>query len=498
MADRRDQQPVPRGHLRPGARGGHRLRPRRSSATLPAELDGRYLRNGPNPIADRPTRPRYHWFIGDGMVHGVRLRDGKAEWYRNRWVRGPPRSPPALGEPEPEPASSTAAWTPANTNVIGHAGRTFAIVEAGARPVELTDELDTVCGAATSTARCPTATPPTPSATPRPASCTRPAYYWGRPERAVHRDRAPTAGCASVEADRRRRRADGARHVAHREPWRLLRPAGHLRPRDGRRRRRASPTCWNDGHPPRVGVLPREGTAADVRWFDVEPCYVFHPLNAYDDGDTRRARRGPPPDACSRTDRTGPNEGAAHAVALDGRPDRGHVANEEQLDDRASRVPAGRRAAGRPAAPLRLGRRPPSTADDLELRRQPRSSATTCTPAPRDTHDFGAGRSAGEAVFVPAGAPTRRGRRLADVTLVHDAATDRSELVVLGRRRPRPRSPWPASTSRPACPSASTATGCRPAPRPARCSPGAWHHVNSQAAVSASVLGSRRHAQPGP
>ena len=22
-----------------------------------------------------------------------------------------------------------------------------------------------------------------------------------------------------------------------------------------------------------------------MRWFDVEPCYVFHPLNAYDEGD---------------------------------------------------------------------------------------------------------------------------------------------------------------------------------------------------------------------
>jgi carotenoid cleavage dioxygenase-like enzyme len=27
--------------------------------------------------------------MGDGMVHGVRLRGGRAEWYRNRWVRTP-------------------------------------------------------------------------------------------------------------------------------------------------------------------------------------------------------------------------------------------------------------------------------------------------------------------------------------------------------------------------------------------------------------------------
>ena len=46
------------------------------------------------------------------------------------------------------------------------------------------------------------------------------------------------------------------------------------------------PYSWNPKYPARVGVMPREGDNADVRWFEVEPCYVFHPMNAYDDGDT--------------------------------------------------------------------------------------------------------------------------------------------------------------------------------------------------------------------
>ena len=110
---------------------------------LPEELNGRYLRNGPNPLV-APEPDTYHWFTGDGMVHGIRLRGGKAEWYRNRWVRSGPVAS-ALGE-ESRPGASIHAgmdFAP-NTNVIGHAGRTFAIVEAGARPYELTDELDTV------------------------------------------------------------------------------------------------------------------------------------------------------------------------------------------------------------------------------------------------------------------------------------------------------------------------------------------------------------------
>ena len=51
---------------------------------LPVELEGRYLRNGPNPLD--AVDATHHWFAGDGMVHGVRLRGGKAEWYRNRYV----------------------------------------------------------------------------------------------------------------------------------------------------------------------------------------------------------------------------------------------------------------------------------------------------------------------------------------------------------------------------------------------------------------------------
>ena len=51
---------------------------------VPAELNGRYFRNGPNPM--RVDDPNYQWFIGTGMLHGVRLRDGRAEWCRNRWV----------------------------------------------------------------------------------------------------------------------------------------------------------------------------------------------------------------------------------------------------------------------------------------------------------------------------------------------------------------------------------------------------------------------------
>ena len=42
------------------------------------------------------------------------------------------------------------------------------------------------------------------------------------------------------------------------------------------------PYVWNDAHPARVGLLPRDGSSP-VRWIEIEPCWVFHCLNAYDD-----------------------------------------------------------------------------------------------------------------------------------------------------------------------------------------------------------------------
>ena len=110
--------------------------------SLPTELNGRYLRNGPNPLGS-PDPETYHWFTGEGMVHGISVRDGRAEWYRNRWVRSASVAA-ALGEAtRPGPIHADMDFA-ANTNVIGHDGRTFALVEAGSRPYELDDELETI------------------------------------------------------------------------------------------------------------------------------------------------------------------------------------------------------------------------------------------------------------------------------------------------------------------------------------------------------------------
>ena len=51
---------------------------------IPPDLSGAYMRNGPNPVLE--PKGLYHWFDGDGMVHAVYFRDGRASYIR-RWVR---------------------------------------------------------------------------------------------------------------------------------------------------------------------------------------------------------------------------------------------------------------------------------------------------------------------------------------------------------------------------------------------------------------------------
>ena len=70
------------------------------TGAIPDHLDGRYLRIGPNPATD--PGEGYHWFLGEGMVHGVRLEDGHAPV-----VPQPLRPPAAATTSRPTPTSSS-------------------------------------------------------------------------------------------------------------------------------------------------------------------------------------------------------------------------------------------------------------------------------------------------------------------------------------------------------------------------------------------------------
>ena len=110
------------------------------TGSIPESLRGTYARIGPNPLA-APDPATHHWFVGDGMVHGVSLRDGRAEWYRNRWIRTDEVAQ-ALGE-APVGGPDQPLFDTANTNVTKFGTTTYAMTEM-AVPYELDDELATV------------------------------------------------------------------------------------------------------------------------------------------------------------------------------------------------------------------------------------------------------------------------------------------------------------------------------------------------------------------
>lgn len=246
------------------------------TAQVPAELNGRYLRNGPNPLG--LDDPNYHWFLGAGMVHGVRLRDGKAEWYRNRWVRS-----------EAVAAAHYQQWPggpvhgldfPANTHVISHAGRTLATVEAGALPYELSYELDTIgpCDFGGTLPGGFAAHTKLDHATGE-----RHAVAYGPADHVQHIV-IGTAGMVTRTTDIPV--ADGPMMhdfaLTHRYVILLDLPVTFSL--NAATAGNQLPYAWNPAHQARVGLLPRDGSTP-VCWIEIEPCWVFHCLNAYDDGD---------------------------------------------------------------------------------------------------------------------------------------------------------------------------------------------------------------------
>ena len=116
------------------------------TGSIPKDLDGRLLRVGPNPI-DPENPVTYNWFTGNGMVHGVRIRDGKAEWYRSRFVRDDEVARAKGLDPLPGPqqlggGAQYVADNIVNTHTFAQAGKTWVFAEAGVLPVELSYELE--------------------------------------------------------------------------------------------------------------------------------------------------------------------------------------------------------------------------------------------------------------------------------------------------------------------------------------------------------------------
>lgn len=427
---------------------------------LPPELDGRFLRNGPNPVIE-PDPATYHWFTGTGMVHGVRIADGQAHWYRNRYVRSADTARALGEEPRPGPVHAGFDFSP-NTHVIGHAGLTLALVEAGPRPYALTDELDTI-GPCDFDGTLPGGYTAHPLRDPDTGELHAVSYYWAWGNRVQYSVLDPTGHIRKTvdievtgspmmhafsltenhvvildlpvvfdlnKAAAALPRAAGGpmRAVANRLGDRARRLPGPLASLANRRAAIGPlPYSWDPEYPARVGVMPREGDAADVTWFDVEPCYVYHPLNAYDDGQTivLDVVRHPKMFA---TDHLGPNEGNPTLDRWTVDLEAGKVL-EARLDDHPQEFPRlderliGRRHRYGYGAGFAADDAGDVTPNDCILKHDVVAGTT-------ETHRFGPGQAVGEFVFVPAG-PAAEEDEGTLLGLVYDAERDRSDVVVL-------------------------------------------------------------------
>ena len=301
---------------------------------IPLELEGRLLRIGPNPIDPDPKT--HHWFIGNGMVHGVRLREGKALWYRNRYVRDDQvvaaKGWPPVEGPERDDMIGDGV---ANTNIIGHAGKTLAIVEAGNMPVELSYELETVCR--------------TDLAGTLPAGLTAHPHrdpVSGELHAAVYSPAWEHIQYVVIGTDGLVRKTVEVpvpgRPMVHdcmitKNYFVLLDLPVILDP-EVAEAGFSLPYKWHPEYGARVGLLPREGTADDVTWHEVDPCYVFHSMNGYEDSDGRVVLDVVRHPAMFASDMQGPNEGAATLDRWLIDPTGGPV-KEDRLDESGQEFP---------------------------------------------------------------------------------------------------------------------------------------------------------------
>jgi carotenoid cleavage dioxygenase-like enzyme len=383
--------------------------------TIPRDLRGRYVRNGPNPRTG--TSP--HWFAGDGMLHGVELRDGHATWYRNRWVRT--RVYVENAKSLREDRTRDVSVGVANTHIVMHAGRILALVET-ALPMEVTRELDTV-GCFDYGGRLKTAMTAHPKVCPRTGELHFFAYNWqGTPPWLTYY-RADARGqlvqSEVIEVPGPTLMHDFAiteKHVVFMDlPIVFDSELAKSSP---------IPFRWSDDHRARLGVMPRGGTNADVRWFEIAPCWVGHTFNAYEDEHGGIVMAVVRFDEMLRDHSAPPKPSLLHRWRID--PATGQV-SDQRLDDRVIEYP--RFDERRMGAPYRYGYAVYTvhgvdlTAATAVIKYDLRSGASM-------VHEFGAGRIPSEPAFVPASAAAAEDEGWL-MTYVYDAARDGSDLVIL-------------------------------------------------------------------
>ncbi|HKP78366.1 MAG TPA: carotenoid oxygenase family protein [Phenylobacterium sp.] len=256
---------------------------------IPAGLRGALFRIGPNPQFD-PRDANHHWFSGDGMVHGFYVEGGKVS-YRNRYVRTPKWELEhahgrslfgSFGNPmTTDPLAMNAEGGLANTNIVWHAGKLLALEEAH-DPFAMDPGTLASKGYDREFKGKVTAHP---KIDPKTGEMVWFAYGVGE---------APLSAGMSYGITA----ADGAlvRRQAFQAPFacmvhdfmvtenHVLFPVLPLTASLERAMSGKPAYAWEPEKGAYVGVMRRDGDVASIRWFNTEACYVFHPLNSWEEG----------------------------------------------------------------------------------------------------------------------------------------------------------------------------------------------------------------------
>lgn len=380
---------------------------------IPPELNGVFMRNSANPKSGETD----HWFLGDGMLHGVRLEKGKASWYRNRWVQ----TAAYTGGESTSPAANRA-----NTALLKHHGRVLALYEVGLPHEVSTQDLGTV-GPYDFAGALGGAMSAHPKVDPNTGELCFIGYSPFPPYLKYHTVDPSGALVRTVEIE------IPAPTMMHDFQLTSKHAVFYDLPIvfDLARLQSGFPFRWSPDAGARIGILPRDGQAADVdatvTWVDIDLCYMFHSFNAYDTADGKVVLEGcrmaslwaggtdslaesPIPWRWTVDPKTGSvSEGAFHDVSVD----------FPQIDDRLQglehRIDYGLKL----AAPT----------DDypthpIGVLKHDRQAGTT------DLWSAGEAVQPDEAIFVPAPDATAEDAGWL-LTVVYNRATAKSEVVIL-------------------------------------------------------------------
>jgi carotenoid cleavage dioxygenase-like enzyme len=405
---------------------------------IPDDLNGVYVRNGPNP--QHEPNGRYHWFDGDAMVHSVHIAGGQAT-YRNRWVRtdgferereagaplwkgiieSPAENPP--GEPEKDTA---------NTDVVFHNEKLLALWYRSGKPYALDPVSLETLGAEDfdGTLRCEVSAHA--KADERTGELMFFDYGMERPymRYGVVSPEGVVRHFIGIDLPGPRLPHDMAITDRHSILMDLPLYNDPEASRHGRFK-----LFFDRNLPSRFGVIPRFGDSCRIRWFEAAPCFIYHSVNAWEEGDevvldVCRVKHPEP-----RTDLEGPLANVLSYLRLDAHMHRYRFnlrtgkTTEQTIDDDNSEFPSiNNNVLGTPSRwAYTMHISPESTLLFDGLMKYDVHTGVA------ETHWFGEGRWGSEAPFAPRPGATEEDDGYL-VSYVYDEREGRSEVEVLDAR----------------------------------------------------------------